>query len=298
MFFDYADEAPHMRYGVVAADGRLAHHVDIDLPGPRLPHDMAITARYSILHDLPVLPDENARQLGRHKLIFRPDLPTRFVVIPRHGAAGSIRWFEFSPCFVYHCVNAWEEGDEVVLVGCRYMPASDGRGGLDAARTARMIAELNMDARMWRWRMNLVTGAAREEALDLEHNVEFPTADTQSLGQPSRFAYLVDHHPTMLRWLGLRKFDIQTGACLGGWTDGRETSWYSEPWFAPRDGSTAEDDGYLIAFHWDDGTRRQELQVFDARGLDRGPVARIAVPRRIPAGFHAYWASPAELRPR
>jgi carotenoid cleavage dioxygenase-like enzyme len=53
----------------------------------------------------------------------------------------------------------------------------------------------------------------------------------------------------------------------------------------------------VIAFHWHEGERRQELQVFDARAIERGPVARIAVPRRIPAGFHAVWASASELAP-
>jgi len=27
-------------------------------------------------------------------------------------------WFEFDPCYVFHFANAWEEGDEVVVVGC------------------------------------------------------------------------------------------------------------------------------------------------------------------------------------
>jgi carotenoid cleavage dioxygenase-like enzyme len=302
MFFDYGhgDDGAYLRHGVVAADGRLTHHVDIAMPGPRLPHDMAITANHSILHDLPLVPDEAARRLGRHKLVFRPEQPTRFGVLPRHGAGTSIRWFEFAPCFVYHTVNAWEDGDEVVLVGCRYLPVADERGGIDAARTARVIAELHMNARLWCWRMNLRTGLAREHALDPDHNVEFPTMDTRRVGRPSRFAYLVDHHPTTLRWVGIRKLDTVTGACLGAWSDGPEVSWYSEPWFAPRDGASLggdEDDGYVIAFHWDERERRQELQVFDARGIERGPVARIAVPRRIPAGFHAVWASPSELAP-
>ena len=43
LFFDYADEPPYMTYGVADAGGRLLHEVAIDLPGPRLPHDIGFT---------------------------------------------------------------------------------------------------------------------------------------------------------------------------------------------------------------------------------------------------------------
>ena len=51
LFFDYGDEPPFMTYGVADADGKLQHEVAIDLPGPRLPHDIGFTTNYAILHD-------------------------------------------------------------------------------------------------------------------------------------------------------------------------------------------------------------------------------------------------------
>jgi carotenoid cleavage dioxygenase-like enzyme len=289
MFFDYWNDAPYMSYGVVGADGTLLNQVPIALPGPRLPHDMAITEHYSILHDLPLLHDEEAMARGRHKLNFHPELPTRFGVIPRHGNAASLRWFEFSPCFLYHVVNAWEEGDEVVMVACRYMPERTTSGDIDAPRTARNIAELKMHARLWRWRMNMRTGEAREEQLDDRYNSEFPSSRADLAGHPSRWGYLVDHHPDILHWTGIRKFDIGSGACVGEFSDGAAHTWYSEPWFAPADGGSAEDDGYVVVFAWNDALREQQLQVFDARDISSGPVARVKLPRRVPSGFHACW---------
>jgi carotenoid cleavage dioxygenase len=32
-----------MQYGVIGPDRQLRHHIEVDLPGPSLPHDMAIT---------------------------------------------------------------------------------------------------------------------------------------------------------------------------------------------------------------------------------------------------------------
>lgn len=295
MFFNYFHEHPHMSYGVVDARGRLSHHVPIELPGARLPHDMAITEHYSILHDLPVYNDADAYLAGRHKIRFDAAMPARFGVIPRHGGSDEIRWFEFSPCFLYHTVNAWEEGDEIVMVACRYMPEKFADGSIDEVRTARRIATLGMEARLWRYRMNLRTGEAREECLDPDHNVEFPGMDSARTGRRTQWGYVVDHHPDRLQWTGLRKYNTDTGACDGAWSDGADHCWYSEPWFAPADRQKAEDHGYVVTFLWNGQSRESQLQVFDAQNFGQGPVARIRIPHRIPPGFHACWMKPSQI---
>ena len=64
LWFDYSLKAPYMRYGVLGPDRKPRHAIDIDLPGPSLPHDMAITPNYSILHDLPLFYDAGALAAG------------------------------------------------------------------------------------------------------------------------------------------------------------------------------------------------------------------------------------------
>ncbi len=295
MFFDYFDHHPFMAYGVVNKDGKLVHHVPVELSGDRLPHDMGITENYSILHDLPVYHDEAARAAGRHKIRFNASMPTRFGVIARYGAAAEIKWFAFSPCFVYHVVNCWEEGDELVMVACRFMPLENEKGAIDEARTAKMIADLGMNARLWRYRMNMKTGEASEECLNADFNCEFPSYNSARTGRYSRYAYLVDHNPATLHWTGVRKFNTDTGESLGAWTDGHEHCWYSEPWFAPADNPRSEDHGYVICFMWNDKKREQELQIFNALDINAGPVARVQMPHAIPVGFHACWMKPPQI---
>ena len=72
MFFDYGLKPPYMRYGVVGPEGAVRHFVPIDLPGPRLPHDMAITERHSILMDLPLFNDPQAAQRRPLQALLRP----------------------------------------------------------------------------------------------------------------------------------------------------------------------------------------------------------------------------------
>jgi len=82
MWFDYGAREPLLRYGVVGASGKVEHEVPIDLPGPRLPHDMAITENWSVLMDLPLVQDPEAARHGRHKIVFDRSTPARFAVLP------------------------------------------------------------------------------------------------------------------------------------------------------------------------------------------------------------------------
>ena len=295
MYFDYYHEHPYMSYGVVSPEGELVHHVPIELPGSRLPHDMAITEHYSILHDLPVLHKENAYEAGRHAIQFDSSLPARFGVIPRTGESDSIRWFEFSPCFLYHAINAWEEGEEIIMIACRFMPQLNEDGSIDEKRTAHLIGHLGMDSRLWRYTMNMKTGETKEECLDPDHNIEFPTYNSALTGRRTQWAYLVDHNPSSLHWTGINKYNTDTGERVGEWTDGHDCSWYSEPWFAPADNPKSEDHGYVISFVWNDKSKQQELQVFDALDISKGPVARVKMPHRIPSGFHGCWMKPEQI---
>jgi carotenoid cleavage dioxygenase-like enzyme len=153
-----------------------------------------------------------------------------------------------------------------------------------------------MHARLWCWRMNLLTGETEEHVLDAQRNVEFPTLNAHYTGRKTRYGYLVDHsEATTLQWTGVRKYDLHTGESLGHWSDDPDHSWYSEPWFAAADQPRSEDHGYVIAFQWNDALRRQTLDIFDARRLSDGPVAQLAMPVRIPLGFHGCWISQARL---
>ena len=86
-----------MKYGVVDEADDLVHYVDVPLPGPRLPHDMAFTENYAILNDFPLFWDRGAARRRHPRARFYRDMPSRFAVIPRRGDTGEIRWFEAEP---------------------------------------------------------------------------------------------------------------------------------------------------------------------------------------------------------
>ncbi len=118
LFFNYSKQDPYMHYGVVDQNNDLAHYVDIPLPGPRLPHDMAFTENYAILNDFPLFWDPRLLEHDVHLPRFYPghSVALRGDPAPRLAPA-DIRWFEADPTFVLHFTNAYEDGDEIVLDG-------------------------------------------------------------------------------------------------------------------------------------------------------------------------------------
>jgi len=292
-FFDQSFRPPYLAYGVADRDGDLVHATPIEVPGPRQPHDMAITERYAVLMDLSLFADPEALAAGRYKVAFHEDIPSRFGVIPRRGGHDTIRWFDAKPCYIYHVVNAWEEGDEVVLIGCRVKNPEP-----DTPRDnplARMLAYLRLDAQLYEWRFDMATGQTTERALD-EDNTEFPSIALDRMGRFSRYTYNVhlSDDPTM-RFDGLFKYDLETGAIERHWFG--EGRFGSEAPFAPKPDAASEDDGYLVSFVHDMKEDRSEVVILDAREPSRGPIARVLLPQRIPLGFHATWIPEDELPP-
>jgi carotenoid cleavage dioxygenase len=296
LFFNYGKEEPYLHYGVVSPDDRLVHYVDIPLPGPRLPHDMAFTPNYAILNDCPLFWEPDLLAKGVHAARFHPDLPMRLGVLPRRGGSEDIRWFEAESTFVLHWVNAYEDGEEIVLDGF-FQSDPEGRDGIFPgdqryARTFRMLSIDGMQTRLHRWRLDLVSGQAKEERLS-DSLTEFGMINAGLAGRPYRYTYACTGEPGWFLFDGLVKHDTFTGAeeryRYGPGVFGSETA------MAPRAGAVAEDDGYVITLTTDMNRDLSECLVFDACRIADGPMARIRLPERVSSGTHATWAAGREI---
>ena len=281
-------EPPYMTYGVVSKDGELAHETPIDLPGPRATHDITITENFSIVHDFPLFHDpEVLKEHGYRVARFHRDLPSRFGVLPRRGAGTDVRWFEFEPGYVLHMVNAWEEGDWIVMDGC-FQPDPRIVRRPEEGELASMLGYLRIRSHLHRWEMNLRTGETRETQLD-DLNVEFPLPDTERYGEKTRFSYHqyipADQYTVLFH--ALVKYDHEDGSCK---RYDYEPGWFaSEAPFARRAGGSEEDDGYIVTLATHESSYESQCWVFSAREIERGPIARVKLPSRVPSGFHAKW---------
>ncbi|ABC62598.1 carotenoid oxygenase family protein [Erythrobacter litoralis] len=299
MFFNYSKHAPYMHYGVVDRAGRLAHYVPVPLPGPRLPHDMAITKNWSILNDMPLFWDEDLLQRDIHAARLHEGLPTRFALIPRHGGPEDIRWFEAEPTFVLHWTNAWEEtaedgSVEVVLEGYHQsnpMPQPLEEFGQYAHMMA-YVDEHSFECRLHRWRFNLATGETREERLN-ERIVEFGTINPRFAMRPSRYVWSTTTKPGWFLFNGYVRHDTQTGEEQV--YELPEGVYASESPMVPRQGGTDEDDGYLVTLLIDENSGSSECAILDASDITKGPICRLALPHKICSGTHSTWVERSQL---
>ena len=294
LFFNYSKHAPYMHYGVVDRSGRLAHYVPIPLPGPRLPHDMMFTQNWSILCDFPLFWDEELLKRDVHVTRLHEGLASRFALIPRYGQPEDIRWFEAEPTFVLHFINAFEDGDEVVLDGYfeedPYPPPLENADGF--GHMMAYVDEHSFKPKLHRWRFNLADGTTREERLD-DRILEFGMMNQRYLGLPYRYAYSTTSKPGWFLFNGFVKHDMVTGE---SWSvELPEGRYGSEAPFAPRVGAVDEDDGYLVSFVTDENRGTSECILIDCKRFADGPVCRIALPHKISSGTHAHWADRSAL---
>ncbi|HYC00127.1 MAG TPA: carotenoid oxygenase family protein [Candidatus Limnocylindrales bacterium] len=274
-FFDYGFFPPYLTYHRADAAGNLVQSEDIDVPGPTMMHDFAITARHVIFMDLPIVFDLMRAMQGTMPYTWSDDYGARVGVMPRGGNASQVRWFEVDPCYVFHPMNAFEEGDRVVVDVARYPElwrADSGR--FDTAS-------------LHRWELDLATGHSRESALD-DRAIEFPRVDDRRTGIASRYGYAVHNVSSVESSANaLLKYDLVTGSSVQH--DFGPGCYPSEGVFAPDPSCKGDDEGWILTFVYDEGRNGSDLVILDARDFARRPVARIALPQRVPFGFHGNW---------
>ncbi|MGH8310558.1 MAG: carotenoid oxygenase family protein, partial [Steroidobacteraceae bacterium] len=281
----------YMHYGVVDANRRLVTYTPIPLPGPRLPHDLACSEHYSIVNDFPAFWDAELLKSNIHAVRLHDTLPSRFGIIPRHGSVNDLRWFEAAPTYVLHFLNAYEQGDEIILDG--YFEEQPVPKPLKSAprgyeHMAAYLDEHSFRPKLHRWRFDLRSGRTREERLD-DRILEFGVVNQRYMGRRNRYAYSTTSEPGWFLFKGFVKHDLDTGK---SWKLELGPSRYgSEAPFAPRRDARDEDDGYLVSFVTDERARSSECILIDAKRFEDGPVCRIALPHKICSGTHACWTS-------
>jgi carotenoid cleavage dioxygenase len=275
-FFGYWFAPPYLTYHVATADGALVHSEPVDIPAPTMIHDFAITDRDVVFWDLPVVFDLDRLDTGI-PFAWHPSHGARIGIMPLGGPASAIRWVDIEPCYVFHGVNAFRDGDAVVVDVCRHDRMFDPGVTDSGALTLR------------RWRISTGRSALRfsEDVVEDRDAGELPTRDPRKVGRAHRFGYLLrsHHRGDALVFGGVAKQDFRTGR-REVWRAG-ERRHGNEFLFVP-DGP-GEDDGHLLAYVHDDARDAADLVVLDARDVAAGPVATVQLPTRVPYGFHAAW---------
>jgi carotenoid cleavage dioxygenase-like enzyme len=292
IFFGYNATGPFsagMTYGTIAASGVVNRFERFEAPYASMVHDFIVTERHVLFPILPLTGSMDRAMQGRPAYAWEPDKGAFVGVMKRGGSAKDIRWFRGEACYVFHTMNAWEDGDRIIAdVMQREAPA------LFPAADGTPIPPVTQIARLARWTFNMADGSDHFTRVYLDDlQAEFPRIDDRRAG-------LVNGHS----W-----FAAATGSGAGGAFNGiahvdnvtGQRKLYelprgdatSEPVFVPRAHDSAEGDGWLLATVWRAAENRSDLAVFRATEVDRGPVATVELAARVPFGLHGNWVPAA-----
>ncbi|CAM6036841.1 unnamed protein product [Sphagnum compactum] len=295
-------EPPYLTYQMFSKEGVLLEPVPITIPECVFMHDFAITENYAIFLDLCFMMNAKSLFEGKHLFQFDPSKEARLGLLPRYAKNESqIRWFTIPPCMIFHTVNAWEEGDEVVLIACRWPTYNFS---LFAAFDEDKYEESR--PQLYEFKMNLKTSETTQRQLSTL-TIEFPRINDNYIGRKQRYAY-VSIFDKEMKIVGVAKFDLALepelntrdlkigGNIIGLFVHG-DGRWGSEPLFVPRvvDKEIPEDDGYLICFVYDENKGKSETVIIDAKTMASEPVGVVNLPTRVPAGFHSIFVSQEQL---
>ncbi|KAJ3331690.1 hypothetical protein HDU93_009547 [Gonapodya sp. JEL0774] len=300
--------------------------IPVPLRNPIMMHDFVVTERVNEILAFYSIPGTTKGPRPKHILSWRPELGSRIGVFPR-GLAGDptdqVKWFNIETCGVIHTGAGWEEGDDVVLVAPRSIDVDlRGLSGIDQESMGEV-------GRLHIWRLNMRTGKVEERTLDNTLPADFPVVNNKYACGRTRYVYegffaaddpkkfgatstdcLESSHSK-----GVVKYDLgpassnSISALLAGTSPGRKRitfppkTYGGEAVFVPRDSATpaavggeeAEDDGFLVVIVRDEAREVSELHVYDARTMDQTPIARLAIPHRVPYGFHGLWITPEQI---
>lgn len=290
LFFGYSPFPPYLTYHVANRAGELVRSEPIDLEWPSMIHDFAITSEHVVFLLFPlVFSFENLASKG-NAFSWEPERGTRIGIMPRSGGNADVRWFSADPCYVFHPMNAYTEGDTVVVDVARFprllfMNAESMRGaGQDFSNDA---------PRLHRFTVNLTTGALHLEQKD-DRSGEFPRVDERLVGRKHRFGYVAAGDGNGAaggapEFTAITKYDLQSGRSTVRSFGSRNG--VGEPLFVPRSDTSDEDDGYVLVLAYDQAKDTSNFHILDARNIDGEPLAVVHLPHRIPYGFHGNWVA-------
>jgi carotenoid cleavage dioxygenase-like enzyme len=280
LFFGYQPFPPYVTYHRADPNGNLIESQPIDSGLPVMMHDFVTTPNYAVFFVCPsVFRLENIAK-GLPPLAWEPDQGVRIGAM--HRVTKEIRWLHTDPFYVFHFLNAFEEGGKIVVDACR-------------------LASLDMTGNSFgppplahRFTLDFTAGTVKAEQID-DQPSEFPRIDGRLNGLKHRLGYFAGSRPGARRsGIGfemLIKRDYRTGRSevldLGAHMAP------SEPVFVPRSKRSNEDEGYVMAVWYNAQTDRSEVTVSDAANFTGVPIARIKLNHRVPFGFHGNWIDSA-----
>ena len=266
-----------VQYTVVDTAGKVVTKRMVETTGSPMLHDMSLTERYAVVYDLPVVFDLDAAMAGAAMPYFwQDDYPARLGLIDRTDVDGPVRWLDVDPCYVFHPMNAYDDGDDVVIDVVRW----DGmfrKGAPGPVRERAALQPAALDARPDRRARSARTSST--------------SGRRSSRGSTSASSAAAIATATRATIGGVTKHDLDAARRRRSTSAPRPAR--TKRCSCPPTTDAAEDDGWLLCLTYDGGQDTSALTITHAQDLAAGPVATVHLDRRVPFGFHGNWVPDA-----
>jgi len=280
VFFGYNIGGPFtntIAYGFVDKTGKLTRMERFDAPYSSFAHDFLVTQNHLLFPILPLAGSLERARRGQSAYAWEPDKGSYVGIVRRDAPSSQIRWFRCDPCYVYHAMNAYEDGDKIIAhvcnIRCRHCFPNPAR-----ARWIPPKPRRSSTAGHSRLLTAPTNSSARRSTI---FRANFPALN------PYRYGYFAARADTAQGFDTLVTYDFKTGRrSTYGIPQGDA---FSEPVFVPRGEHAGEGDGFLLATIYRATERRSDLAVFDAKTLADGPIALAELSHRVTLGFHGNW---------
>jgi carotenoid cleavage dioxygenase-like enzyme len=293
VFFGYNAAGPFtptLSFGSVNASGLVTRFDRFEAPYASMVHDFIVTENHLLFPILPITGSMDRARNGRPPYAWEPDKGAYVGVMKRTGGTSDIVWFRAENCYVFHVMNAWEQGDRIIadVMQCEEAPLFTHPDGspTDPAKSR---------ARLCRWTFGLSGNTDRFSQVYLDDLTgEFPRIDDRRAGLASHhgwYACANPHLPTFDALSGVVHVDGR-GSRLGQYLLPAGDT-ISEPVFVARGDDATEGLGWLLAVVWRAAENRSDLAVFNATDVEAGPLALVQLGHRVPDGFHGNWVAAA-----
>jgi len=195
-FFGYSAGSPlsrAIRFGALDRAGAVSTLGRFDAPYCSMVHDFILTERHAVFPIMPLAGSLRRALGGGLPFAWQPELGGHIGVMRRDGGAASLRWFRAETGYVFHVMNAWEEGGRIVAGVMQFeeaplFPHPDG-SPTDPTKSR---------ARLCRWTFDLQGNTDRFTQTYLDDLTgEFPRIDDRRAGLPSSDGWYACANPDL-----------------------------------------------------------------------------------------------------
>jgi carotenoid cleavage dioxygenase-like enzyme len=291
-------------YWIVGPDGALIREQSFDAPYCAMMHDFAITENYALFPIYPTTCDLDRLKAGGDHWHHEQDRDSWLGVMPRYGDVSELKWFK-GPMgvFCFHMMNAWEDGEgrihfDQCLSDSNPFPFIREASGIQ-------IPQWELGGRLARWTVDYANGPDIVTETVIGPPCDFPIIPAKAQGRPYDHGWVLTMNPEMqgppvfagpvgAMFNLLMRLDMRGGPPQAlGLPPGM---CFNEPVHVPS--REPRHEGWLVMIvdqQLGPDDFSHACWIVNAGSVGAGPVAKIAIPKRLRPQIHGWWVSAAEL---